>query len=408
MTPGGCDLGAQTPQTTVLTGVPSSPRTASCAPPAPSAGKSCEGFPPGGCFYCLEKEALGFNTSRSSRLPSARADARGTGASAASSAAVPAPPPGPAPHPWVGAHARARLPAAAPGPSRWVCSASALPAWSVFSPGKSGFGARRCLLTRRSDAVGSCPALRPFRRIKSCVFLFLQLTEVKTRESRIPDLQEPPGSIRWRCQGVGQHLGRSISSGMAVPIPLSPFVPVTDRWDISPCQGCCSSGAAATWKLCRTCFSRMCCQGVPNLCPHQQHVLAVLGKAVGDWSSVMGWLGLVLGTEMGIGDSQKLWQEQGRAMTLSGVVFPGETLKSQEIAPCEGGSVTLCSPELGDSLMSLRAPRSPRGTSGGDLEAWNRSGSLCPHACLAALQLLRASSISCGVTMPALAGEGPP
>lgn len=104
MTPGGCDLGAQTPQTTVLTGVPSSPRTASCAPPAPSAGKSCEGFPPGGCFYCLEKEALGFNTSRSSRLPSARADARGTGASAASSAAVPAPPPGPAPHPWVGAH----------------------------------------------------------------------------------------------------------------------------------------------------------------------------------------------------------------------------------------------------------------------------------------------------------------
>lgn len=55
----------------------------------------------------------------------------------------------------------------------------------------------------------------------------------------------------------------------------------------------------------------------------------------------MGWLGLVLGTGMGIGDSQKLWQEKGRAMVLSGVVIPGETLKLQEIAPCDGGSVTV-------------------------------------------------------------------
>lgn len=43
---------------------------------------------------------------------------------------------------------------------------------------------------------------------------------------------------------------------------------------------------------------------------------------------------------------------------LSGVVIPGETL---EIAPCDGGSVTLCSPELGDALRSPRRLRSPGG-----------------------------------------------
>lgn len=73
----------------------------------------------------------------------------------------------------------------------------------------------------------------------------------------------------------------------------------------------------------------------------------------------MGRLGLVLGAGMGIGDSQKLWQERGRAVALSGVVIPAETLESQEIAPCDGGSVTLCSPELGDALRSPEGPRSP-------------------------------------------------
>lgn len=56
---------------------------------------------------------------------------------------------------------------------------------------------------------------------------------------------------------------------------------------------------------------------------------------MGGWSRVpTGWSGLVLGTGMGTGDSQKLWQEQGRIMVLSEVVIPTETLKSQEIAPC--------------------------------------------------------------------------
>lgn len=75
--------------------------------------------------------------------------------------------------------------------------------------------------------------------------------------------------------------------------------------------------------------------------------------------SPTGQLGLVLGAGMGIGDSQKLWQERGRAVALSGVVIPAETLEPQEIAPCDGGSVTLCSPELGDALRSPKGPRSP-------------------------------------------------
>lgn len=101
--------------------------------------------------------------------------------------------------------------------------------------------------------------------------------------------------------------------------------------------------------------------GNPKSLPSPAARAHCAGDAMGDWSSVMGWLGLVLGTETGIGDSQNLWQEQGRAMTLSGVVIPGETLKSQEVAPCDGGSVTLCSPELGDALTSLRVLRSPEG-----------------------------------------------
>lgn len=231
-------------------------------------------------FYCLEKEALGFNTSRSSRFPSARADAAGHrgerrvergGAGLCRRlrpgagrlcilGSVPTPRPRFLPQP----------PALPDGFAQpLLCRPGA-----CFPPGKRGFGAPRCLLTSAvfssaagSDAVGPCPSPPRFQLHKSLNFLFLQLTEVKISESRIPDLQELPGSIRRRCQGVRRCLGCSISSGMTLPIPFSPFVPVTDRWDISPCQGCFSSGAAATWKPCRTCFSRMCCQGIPRPLP---------------------------------------------------------------------------------------------------------------------------------------------
>lgn len=129
----------------------------------PAQGKAVKGFLPAGVavlFYCLEKEALGFNTSRSSRLPSAPADAAGhRGERRVERGCAGASAPGPAPHPWAGAHAKAPLPAAAPGPSRWVRSASPPPAWSAFSPGKSGFGAQRCSLT--SAVLSSAAAPMP-------------------------------------------------------------------------------------------------------------------------------------------------------------------------------------------------------------------------------------------------------
>lgn len=94
-------------------------------------------------------------------------------------------------------------------------------------------------------------------------------------------------------------------------------------------------------------------------------------------------------------------------MALSGVVIPGETLKSQETVPCDGCSMTLCFPRAWRCSDIPQGTQVPREASGGDLEAWNRSGSLCAHAPLAPLQVLGASNISWGVTVPALAGVGP-
>lgn len=125
------------------------------------------------------------------------------------------------------------------------------------------------------------------------------------------------------------------------------------------------------------------------------------GGAMGDRSRIpMGGLGFVLGTGMGIGDSQKLCQERGRAMVLSGVVIPGETLKSQEIAPCHGGSMTLCSPGLGDAL---RCPRGPQEVTWRFGTVWV-SMSSCPSCCSPAsrsIQHLLGGD-------PALAEVGPP
>lgn len=130
------------------------------------------------------------------------------------------------------------------------------------------------------------PSPTPFRLREILNFPFPRLAEVKTWESGIRDLQEAPGSIRWGCQGVRQHLGRSTSSGITVPIPLSPFAPVTDRWDVSPCQGCFSSAAAATWKPCRTCLPGMCRQGIPKPSPSPAARARCAGGVMGGWSRV--------------------------------------------------------------------------------------------------------------------------
>lgn len=77
--------GAQTPQTAVLRVDSSSAGAGSCTPP--NAGKSCEGFPPGGvpwCFFIVwKRKHLGLILPAPAAFPAPGRMLRGSGASAA-------------------------------------------------------------------------------------------------------------------------------------------------------------------------------------------------------------------------------------------------------------------------------------------------------------------------------------